>query len=36
MMKNWMVSALCSVTLLAASGAMAQAVVGKPAPAFTL
>ncbi len=35
MMKNWMVSALCSVTLLAASGAMAQAVVGKPAPAFT-
>jgi hypothetical protein len=34
MMKNWMVSALCGVTLLAASGAMAQAVVGKPAPAF--
>lgn len=34
-MKNWMVTGLCGVTLLAASGAMAQAVVGKPAPAFT-
>src|SRR6476469_4419086 len=33
-MKNW-ISALCSVMLLTASGAMAQAVVGKPAPAFT-
>jgi len=35
MMKNWISAALCSVMLLAASGAMAQAVVGKPAPAFT-
>src|SRR6476620_7221460 len=35
MMKKWMVNSLCTVTLLAASGAMAQAVVGKPAPAFT-
>jgi len=33
-MKNWMTGALCTATLLATNAAMAQAVVGKPAPAF--
>ncbi|WP_354675246.1 redoxin domain-containing protein [Cupriavidus alkaliphilus] len=35
MMKNWMMGALFGATLLAANAAMAQAVVGKLAPAFT-
>lgn len=35
MMKNWITSALFGATLLATNAAMAQAVVGKPAPAFT-
>ena len=36
MIKNWMMSALCASTLLATTGAMAQAAVGKPAPDFAV
>lgn len=34
-MKTWMMGALFGATVLAATSAMAQAVVGNPAPAFT-
>jgi AhpC/TSA family len=33
-MKNWMMGAICTTLLLSTSAAMAQATVGKPAPAF--